>query len=89
MKTKSKVINVHVLQTVPAALLNRDFQGQSKSILFGNVKRTRVSSQCWKKTLRAGFEDTLPESQGAVRSQYLPQMVHEHLVAAGIALVYR
>lgn len=45
-------LELHILQSVPVACLNRDDFGSPKTALFGNVQRARVSSQCWKRAAR-------------------------------------
>ncbi len=44
----SKFLQLHTLTSYPGTLLNRDDAGFSKTLPFGNAKRTRVSSQCLK-----------------------------------------
>ncbi len=46
------MIQVHMLTSYPATLLNRDDAGLAKRVPFGGVLRTRVSSQCLKKHWR-------------------------------------
>ncbi len=46
------MIQIHMLTSYPAALLNRDDAGLAKRVPFGGVYRTRVSSQCLKKHWR-------------------------------------
>ena len=49
---KPDMVQVHLLTTYPAALLNRDDAGLAKRIPFGGKTRIRVSSQCLKKHWR-------------------------------------
>lgn len=53
--SKNIFVDVHVLQTVPPACINRDDTGSPKTALFGGVQRARVSSQAWKKATRNAF----------------------------------
>jgi len=46
------MIQIHMLTSYPATLLNRDDAGLAKRVPFGGVLRTRVSSQCLKKHWR-------------------------------------
>ncbi|KRL00524.1 hypothetical protein FC81_GL002056 [Liquorilactobacillus capillatus DSM 19910] len=56
MITPNLYIDLHVLQTVPSANLNRDDTGAPKTALYGGVTRARVSSQSWKRAVRQGFK---------------------------------
>ncbi|MFE2045959.1 type I-E CRISPR-associated protein Cas7/Cse4/CasC [Streptomyces sp. NPDC059477] len=62
-------IDVHILQTVPPANLNRDDQGNPKEAYFGGVRRSRVSSQAWKRATRTHFSERLPEQDLATRTR--------------------
>ncbi len=46
------MVQIHMLTSYPATLLNRDDTGLAKRIPFGEVVRTRISSQCLKKHWR-------------------------------------
>lgn len=71
----SLVIDIHALQTLPPSLINRDDTGAPKSAVFGGVPRQRVSSQSWKRAIRAYFENNVdPESVGD-RSKRLPEKI--------------
>ncbi len=48
-------IDIHVLQTVPPSNINRDDTGSPKTATFGGTRRARVSSQAWKRAIRADF----------------------------------
>jgi CRISPR system Cascade subunit CasC len=76
MTATASMVQVHLLTSYPAALLNRDDAGLAKRMPFGGTIRTRVSSQCLKKHWR---EATLLTAAGtsAVRSR----LVFEHFVA--------
>ena len=62
-------IDVHILQTVPPANLNRDDQGNPKEAYFGGVRRSRVSSQAWKRATRRHFTERVPEQDLATRTK--------------------
>ncbi|MBU1087912.1 MAG: type I-E CRISPR-associated protein Cas7/Cse4/CasC [Candidatus Omnitrophica bacterium] len=53
---KNKYSNVkiefHVLQAFPVTCLNRDDVGAPKTAVVGGTTRARVSSQCWKRSVR-------------------------------------
>lgn len=45
-------INIHVLISHSASCLNRDDMNMQKSLIFGGVRRTRISSQSLKRAIR-------------------------------------
>ena len=47
-----KHLELHILQSVPVACLNRDDFNSPKTAIFGGVQRARVSSQAWKSPIR-------------------------------------
>ncbi len=54
--TAPRFLDIHLLQTIPFANLNRDDLGAPKTVVYGGATRTRVSSQCWKRsTSRSAF----------------------------------
>lgn len=74
-------IDIHALQTVPYANLNRDDLGSPKTLIYGGTERTRVSSQSWKRAVRHEIEQRL--GQPAVRTRRIVQAVAERLAAQG------
>ncbi|MEU5068922.1 type I-E CRISPR-associated protein Cas7/Cse4/CasC [Streptomyces virginiae] len=63
------ILDVHILQTVPPSNINRDDTGAPKSAVYGGVRRSRVSSQAWKKATRKAFEDLLDPADLGVRTK--------------------
>ncbi|MEU6310823.1 type I-E CRISPR-associated protein Cas7/Cse4/CasC [Streptomyces sp. NPDC047014] len=63
------ILDVHVLQTVPPSNINRDDTGAPKSAVYGGVRRSRVSSQAWKRATRKAFEDLLDPAELGVRTK--------------------
>ena len=47
-----KHLELHIIQSVPVACLNRDDLNSPKTAVFGGVQRARVSSQSWKRAIR-------------------------------------
>lgn len=78
-------VNIHVLQDVPPANLNRDDSGSPKSARYGGVDRLRVSSQAWKRAARLKFGEFLPLSELGVRTRRVQDTVVDALTEAGIA----
>ncbi|MBT2880194.1 type I-E CRISPR-associated protein Cas7/Cse4/CasC [Streptomyces sp. McG5] len=62
-------VDFHILQTVPPANLNRDDQGNPKEAYYGGVRRSRVSSQAWKRATRTHFAERVPEQDLATRTR--------------------
>ncbi|GGP71786.1 type I-E CRISPR-associated protein Cas7/Cse4/CasC [Streptomyces sindenensis] len=67
--TQRMYIDVHVVQTVPPANLNRDDQGNPKEAIYGGVRRSRVSSQAWKRAARQHFDARAAEPDRATRTK--------------------
>jgi len=74
-------VDIHALQTVPYANLNRDDLGSPKTVIYGGTERTRVSSQSWKRVVRHEIERRLGDP--AIRTRRLIQAVSGHLIAQG------
>lgn len=72
-------IDVHILQTVPPANLNRDDQGNPKEAYFGGVRRSRVSSQAWKRATRTHFTERLPQQDLATRTRRVAGALAEQI----------
>lgn len=62
-------VDFHILQTVPPANLNRDDQGNPKEAYYGGVRRSRVSSQAWKRATRTHFAERVPKQDLATRTR--------------------
>ncbi|MGW2822102.1 type I-E CRISPR-associated protein Cas7/Cse4/CasC [Streptomyces sp. NPDC001443] len=56
MPARPRFLDIHILQSVPFANLNRDDTNSVKTVLYGGALRTRVSSQSWKRAVRVEFE---------------------------------
>lgn len=50
-------IDFHILQALPCNNINRDDAGSVKSVVVGGTTRTRISSQCTKRAVRAKLHD--------------------------------
>lgn len=72
-------VDVHVLQTVPPANINRDDNGDPKEAFFGGVRRSRVSSQAWKRATRQYFAEHNPTGSGAVRTKQIAAQLAKRL----------
>lgn len=67
----SLFIDIHAIQSVPPANLNRDLNGSPKKAIFGGVPRARVSSQAWKRPIRLAFAEHYQPEDLAVRTKRL------------------
>jgi len=57
-----KHLELHIIQSVPVACLNRDDLNSPKTAIFGGVQRARVSSQSWKRAIREMAEKEIDTS---------------------------
>ncbi|MBS2965655.1 type I-E CRISPR-associated protein Cas7/Cse4/CasC [Actinocrinis puniceicyclus] len=74
-------VDVHVLQTVPPSNINRDDNGTPKHALYGGVRRSRVSSQAWKRATRLAFTDSVPKQDLATRTKRISTLLANVLAA--------
>ncbi|GAA3196753.1 MULTISPECIES: type I-E CRISPR-associated protein Cas7/Cse4/CasC [Streptomyces] len=70
-------VDVHILQSVPVSTLNRDDLNAVKTVDYGGVRRTRVSSQSWKRALRQDFQKEI--GQYATRTRRIGKAVADVL----------
>ncbi len=73
------VLEIHVIQSVPAANLNRDDAGFPKQVTFGGVPRIRLSSQSQKHAIRRRFREEFDRAELGVRTRKLARALSEHL----------
>ena len=78
---RRSIIEVHALQTVPPANLNRDDTGSPKTALFGGQRRARVSSQSWKRAIRLDFRSTLDDTDLGWRTKQIVALVADRIKA--------
>lgn len=57
-----KHLELHIIQSVPVACLNRDDLNSPKTAIFGGVQRARVSSQSWKRAIREMAEKEIDKT---------------------------
>ncbi len=86
----SMLIEIHMLQNHAPSNLNRDDTGSPKDCIFGGVRRSRISSQCLKRSARrsALFTGAFGEGELAMRTRRLPDRVKKILLSRGIAEEY-
>ncbi|MFD3781208.1 type I-E CRISPR-associated protein Cas7/Cse4/CasC [Streptomyces sp. NPDC058612] len=74
----ARFIDIHIVQSVPFANLNRDDTNSVKTVQYGNTLRTRVSSQSWKRAIRTVFQDRSGET--ALRTRRIGERVTRLLI---------
>lgn len=78
-------LDIHVIQTVPPANLNRDDADSPKQAVYGDVLRARVSSQAWKRAARLDFVARAPmHADSGVRTLRVPKMLADALAEDGM-----
>ncbi|MGK4584409.1 type I-E CRISPR-associated protein Cas7/Cse4/CasC [Kitasatospora sp. HPMI-4] len=73
------ILDIHILQTVPPSNLNRDDTGSPKTAVYGGVRRSRVSSQAWKRATRREFAQLLDPSELGVRTKKVAEALAERI----------
>ena len=71
------LIEIHAIQNHSPANLNRDDLGAPKTCYFGGVLRSRISSQCLKRSIRTSDEFRL--LCGGIRTRRLPSYLAEQV----------
>ncbi len=71
------LIEIHAIQNHAPSNLNRDDLGAPKTTMFGGYLRSRISSQCLKRSIRTSdqFKDLL----GGVRTRRLVQLIEDQI----------
>jgi CRISPR system Cascade subunit CasC len=80
------IVDIHILQTVPPSNLNRDDTGSPKTAVYGGVRRSRVSSQAWKRATRLAFNRTLDPTELGVRTKRVVELLQQQITALDPAL---
>lgn len=78
----SLFLNIHLLQTLPPGVSNRDDLGNPKSAVYGGATRARVSSQAWKKVIRDKMHELSKKT--TYRTAMIPQRLYTDMLAAGM-----
>ena len=79
-----KHLELHIIQSVPVACLNRDDLNSPKTAVFGGVQRARVSSQSWKREIRNMAKELMPEQFKGKRTRRLVFELKNRLVEKNI-----
>jgi CRISPR system Cascade subunit CasC len=83
------IIDIHILQTVPPSNLNRDDTGSPKTAVYGGVRRSRVSSQAWKRATRVAFNAGLDRGDLGVRTRRIVELLADEITARASELADR
>ena len=67
------LIQIHAIQNHSPANLNRDDLGAPKTCFFGGVLRSRISSQCLKRSIR--MSDEFAKLLGGIRTRQLARLI--------------
>ncbi|QHF97210.1 type I-E CRISPR-associated protein Cas7/Cse4/CasC [Streptomyces sp. NHF165] len=81
MAATPRFVDIHIVQPVPYANLNRDDTNSVKTVLYGDALRTRVSSQSWKRATRTHFQEALGDR--TLRTRRIGERVSETLRGRG------
>lgn len=82
----TRYIELHAIQNVPPANLNRDDTGAPKTAMYGGVLRGRVSSQAWKRAMREHFNIRLEPEEVGRRSKHVVELIAKAVVTQEPAL---
>ena len=77
---KNLYVDIHVLQTVPSANINRDDTGAPKKAIYGGVTRARVSSQSWKRATRKLFAQEDLDWLKSYRTKEAPSLLTQAII---------
>lgn len=75
------LIEIHTIQNHSSANLNRDDLGAPKTCYFGGVLRSRISSQCIKRSIRMSEE--FRKLLGGIRTRQLARLIAERVTGKG------
>lgn len=73
-------IELHIIQSVPVSCLNRDDFGSPKTATFGSAERARISSQCWKRSIREAMRELCPELCAGQRTRLIIEPLQQALM---------
>ncbi|MBU0569078.1 type I-E CRISPR-associated protein Cas7/Cse4/CasC [bacterium] len=80
-----KHLELHIIQSVPVACLNRDDLNSPKTAVFGGVQRARVSSQSWKRAIREMAKEISPEHFKGERTRLMFEPLVKAMEAVGLS----
>jgi CRISPR system Cascade subunit CasC len=78
------MIELHILQSFPVTCLNRDDVGAPKTAYFGGCQRARVSSQSWKRVIRAQAKEFSASFFSGQRTRYVIRSLKDAFKKKGV-----
>ena len=78
------MIELHILQSFPVNCLNRDDVGAPKTAFFGGCQRARVSSQCWKRSIRMLTNEYDADLFAGQRTRFVVRAIEQAYQAKGL-----
>ncbi|NWH05259.1 type I-E CRISPR-associated protein Cas7/Cse4/CasC [Desulfobacter latus] len=79
------LIELHILQSFPVSCLNRDDVGAPKTAYFGGSQRARVSSQAWKRPIRAMAKEFAPGAFAGQRTRFIVRSLEQIYLESKLA----
>ncbi len=79
-----KHLELHIIQSVPVACLNRDDLNSPKTAVFGGVQRARVSSQSWKRAIREMAKEIAPQHFKGERTRLMFEPLFKEMKKTGL-----
>src|SRR3990172_4885722 len=76
------LIEIHAIQNHSPANLNRDDIGAPKTCYFGGLLRSRISSQCLKRSI--GMSEEFQQLRGGVRTRQLVNLIAEKVTGKDV-----
>lgn len=77
---KRLFLDIHAIQTLPPSNMNRDDTGSPKTAQYGGVRRSRVSSQSWKKAMREYFNNHGENGNVGVRTLEIVRYIADKII---------
>lgn len=68
-------INIHTLISHPSSMMNRDDSGLQKTAVFGGSVRSRISSQCLKRSIRQSDIYTQAVAEKSIRTNKFDELL--------------
>jgi CRISPR system Cascade subunit CasC len=81
-RRESMLIEIHMIQNHAPANLNRDDLGAPKTCYFGGVLRSRISSQCIKRSIR--MSDEFKQLLGGRRTRQLAKLISDEVTGKDV-----
>ncbi len=78
-------LELHIIQSVPVACLNRDDLNSPKTAVFGGIQRARVSSQSWKRAIREYAKELTPAYFKGERTRLMFGPLYNEMRTCGLS----